>query len=187
MVDSIIFGGGCFWCIEAMFQDVPGILKVESGYCGGHTPDPTYKQVCGGTTGHAEVVRIEFDPLVLNRADLLRLFFVAHDPTQLNMQGGDIGTQYRSVIFYRDEENLQEVNAVIKELSPLFEGRIVTSLEPESPFYPAEAEHHDYFNRFESASLWDKLNFNAPYCQAVVAPKVAKFRKMVKERLREKA
>ncbi|GAB4479714.1 MAG: peptide-methionine (S)-S-oxide reductase MsrA [Anaerolineales bacterium] len=170
--------GGCFWCLEAIFDDLRGVLSVESGYSGGHVANPSYKQVCSGATGHAEAVRITFNPAEISYADLLRVFFTIHDPTSLNRQGADVGTQYRSAIFYHDEPQKQSAEAVIRELESLrlWPDPIVTSLEKMDLFYPAEDYHQEYFAN----------NPNQPYCQAVVAPKVAKFRKQFLDWLKEK-
>jgi peptide-methionine (S)-S-oxide reductase len=162
-------GGGCFWCLEAVYQGVRGVAAVKSGYAGGHVAKPSYKQVCGGGTGHAEVVRITFDPAIIGYADLLRVFFTIHDPTTLNRQGNDVGTQYRSIILTHDAEQEAAAGAVIDEIADagLWDGKIVTEVKPLEQFWPAEPEHDDYFNR----------NPFSGYCRAVVAPKVQKFRK----------
>lgn len=160
--------GGCFWCLEAVFQELRGVSRVVSGYAGGTVPQPSYEQVCTGTTGHAEVVQITYDPEQIRYRDLLDVFFSLHDPTSLNRQGADVGTQYRSAIFYRDEaeraEAAQAMAAV--EAAGIYDRPLVTTLEPLEAFYPAEAYHQEYFVR----------NPAQPYCAAVVAPKVAKFR-----------
>jgi peptide-methionine (S)-S-oxide reductase len=162
-------GGGCFWCLEAVYQGVRGVSAVKSGYAGGHLANPTYEQVCTGRTGHAEVVQITFDPAIVSYADLLRIFFTIHDPTTLNRQGNDVGTQYRSIILTHDGEQTETARAVIAEIAAenLWPGEIVTEIVPLERFWPAEAEHDDYFNR----------NPFSGYCRAVVAPKVQKFRK----------
>ncbi len=162
-------GGGCFWCLEAVYQGVRGVSAVKSGYAGGHLANPTYEQVCTGRTGHAEVVQITFDPAIVSYADLLRIFFTIHDPTTLNRQGNDVGTQYRSIILTHDGEQAETARAVIAEIAAenLWPGEIVTEIVPLERFWPAEAEHDDYFNR----------NPFSGYCRAVVAPKVQKFRK----------
>ena len=163
-----ILGGGCFWCREAVYQGVRGVSAVKSGYAGGHLANPTYEQVCTGRTGHAEVVRITFDPAIVSYADLLRIFFTIHDPTTLNRQGNDVGTQYRSIILTHDEEQAKTARTVIAEIAAekLWPGKIVTEIVPLEQFWPAEVEHDDYFNR----------NPFSGYCRAVVAPKVLKFR-----------
>lgn len=176
-LETAILAGGCFWCIEAVFDDLQGVESVESGYSGGHVPNPTYKQVCSETTGHAEVVRITFDTAVINYADLLRIFFSIHDPTTLNRQGNDIGTSYRSAIFYMDEDQKQTAQAVIKELTDaqLWPSPIVTEVTRFDAFYMAEDYHQEYFTN----------NPLQPYCMAVVAPKVVKFRKQFTDRLKK--
>ncbi len=162
-------GGGCFWCLEAVFQELAGVASVTSGYAGGHVPQPTYEQVCTGRTGHAEVVQVAFDPLVLPYVRLLDAFFASHDPTTLNRQGADVGTQYRSVIFYHSDEQRQAAVAKIAELNArgIWESGIVTQVVPFTEFYPAETYHQQYYRNHPSQ----------PYCQAVIAPKLAKFRK----------
>ncbi len=168
--------GGCFWCLEAVFLEVKGVEKVVSGYAGGHDPNPNYKDVCAGGTGHAEVVQVTFDPGVVSYRDLLRVFFSIHDPTTLNRQGHDVGTQYRSAIFTHSVEQDRVAREVVDELTAagLWSDPIVTGIEAASDFFPAEAYHQNYFAR----------NPDQPYCRAVVAPKVAKFRKAHLERLR---
>ena len=171
-----ILGGGCFWCLEAVFVDAEGVLSVKSGYIGGHVDSPTYQQVCDGDTGHAEVVRVEFDPARIGFADLLDVFFAIHDPTTLNRQGNDVGTQYRSAIFTTSAGQDAVARAKIAELTRegVFRDPIVTEVLPAPTFWPAEAYHDDYFAR----------NPFQPYCQYVVAPKVAKFRKVFAKHLR---
>ncbi|NCP87460.1 MAG: peptide-methionine (S)-S-oxide reductase [Anaerolineae bacterium CG_4_9_14_3_um_filter_57_17] len=170
--------GGCFWCVEAVFDDLRGVFSVESGYTGGHVANPTYRQVCTGATGHAEAARITFDPQQISYADLLRVFFSVHDPTSLNRQGADVGTQYRSAIFYHDETQKKTAEDVIRELevARLWPDPIVTTLEKMDLFYPAEDYHQEYFAN----------NPNQPYCQAIVAPKVVKFRKQFLDWLKTK-
>ncbi len=162
------FGGGCFWCTEAVYAEVNGVLKVEPGYAGGVVAEPSYRAVCTGSTGHAEVVRITFDPAEVSYRDLLLIFFSTHDPTTLNRQGADVGTQYRSVIFYHSPEQKREAEAVIQELTAegVFPNPIVTEVSPFANYYMAEDYHHDYY----------KQNAAQPYCQMVIAPKLAKFR-----------
>ncbi len=169
--------GGCFWCLEAAFQDLKGVETVESGYSGGSVPHPSYEEVCTGTTGHAEVVQITFDPQVVTFRDLLHVFFTIHDPTTLNRQGGDVGTQYRSAIFYHSPEQQAEAQRVIAELQAeqVWDDPIVTELTPFEYFYPAEEYHRDYFRR----------NPNQGYCRAVIAPKVAKVRKLYLDKLKQ--
>jgi peptide-methionine (S)-S-oxide reductase len=162
-------GGGCFWCLEAAFDALRSVERVESGYAGGTVPDPTYKQVCSGRTGHAEVVQVTFDPNVISYRELLEVFFTIHDPTTLNRQGADVGTQYRSVIFYHTPEQQHIAQEVMAELEAagVWEQRIVTELEPLDTFYPAEDYHQDYY----ANNAWQ------PYCRAVISPKLAKLRK----------
>lgn len=171
------FGGGCFWCTEAVYAQIKGVTRVTSGYIGGHVENPTYKQVCSGLTGHAEAVEIEYDPAVVAYEKLLEIFFSTHDPTTLNRQGADVGTQYRSAIFYHDDEQKKTAQQVIIQLNAakVFPAKIVTKLEPATVFYPAEDYHQDYF----------AINGYQPYCQAVIAPKVAKVRKVFKDLLKE--
>lgn len=170
MTETAILGGGCFWCVEAVLVSINGVLSVQSGYAGGKTENPTYKEVCSGLTGHAEVVEVTFDPAVISYAQLLRIFFTLHDPTTLNRQGNDRGTQYRSVIFWTSEEQRETAEAVRQEIeqSGLWNAPLVTQIEPLTTFWPAEAEHDDYFRR----------NPDNGYCQVVVAPKVVKMRKV---------
>jgi peptide-methionine (S)-S-oxide reductase len=168
--------GGCFWCLEAVYTELKGVEKVQSGYAGGQVENPTYQAVCTGKTGHAEVVQITFDPQVVPYRDLLQVFFTIHDPTTLNRQGADVGTQYRSAIFYHDVEQKQIAEAVIAETeaAKIWGHPIVTQVAPLQAFYKAEDYHQDYFKR----------NPYQGYCQVVIAPKVAKFRKMYLERLK---
>ena len=171
--------GGCFWCLEAVFDELNGVISVESGYSGGYVDNPSYKAVCTGTTGHAEVVQVTFDPSVLSFRDLLTVFFTIHDPTTLNRQGADVGTQYRSAIFYHDEAQRADAEAVIHELteSKLWPNPIVTEVAKFEKFYVAEDYHQEYFAN----------NPYQPYCMAVVAPKVVKFRKHFVDRLKKQA
>jgi peptide-methionine (S)-S-oxide reductase len=173
---TAVLGGGCFWCLEAVFDQLAGVQSVESGYAGGRGANPSYEAVCSGATGHAEVVRIRFDPAVLSFRDLLRVFFSIHDPTTRDRQGNDIGTQYRSVIFCQTPEQQSDAQAVIAELTAeeIWSAPIVTEIAGAATFYPAESYHQEYFER----------NGRQPYCQAVVAPKVAKFRKQYVDRLK---
>jgi peptide-methionine (S)-S-oxide reductase len=170
--------GGCFWCTEAIFNDVIGVTKVESGYTGGHVANPSYKQVCGGDTGHAEAVRLHFDPELISYDEMLDLFFATHDPTQLNRQGSDIGTQYRSAIFPHSPEQETSARAAMERAGADWPGPIVTTIEPLSDWYPAEDYHQEYFEREGG---------NNPYCMAVVAPKLRKFRKSYAEKLKSRA
>jgi peptide-methionine (S)-S-oxide reductase len=169
-------GGGCFWCVEAIYQDLQGVEQVVSGYAGGTIENPTYQQVCTGTTGHAEVVQITFDPQVISYADLLYVFWRTHDPTTLNRQGADVGPQYRSIILYHDEEQkaIAEQSKRETDASGLWPNPIVTEIVPFDVFYLAEAYHQEYYRN----------NPNLPYCQIVIDPKVSKFRKEFKDRLK---
>jgi peptide-methionine (S)-S-oxide reductase len=168
--------GGCFWCLEAVYTELKGVQKVVSGYAGGQTENPTYQAVCSGATGHAEVVQITFDPRLISYLELLQVFFTIHDPTTLNRQGADVGTQYRSAIFYHDPGQKAAADQVIAEIeaAQIWPQPIVTQVVPLTAFYPAEAYHQDYFKR----------NPYQGYCQVVIAPKVAKFRKMYLDRLK---
>jgi peptide-methionine (S)-S-oxide reductase len=174
--ETAIFGGGCFWCVEAAFQQLEGVQSVVSGYMGGRFPNPTYEQVCSGRSGHVEVAQITFDPAIISYQDLLEVFFTVHDPTTLNRQGNDVGEQYRSVIFYRDEEQRKTAQAVVDELTreKAFANPIVTAIEPDSTFYPAENYHQDYFKNHPAQ----------PYCMFVVSPKVKKIREKFSARLK---
>ncbi|HVH49590.1 MAG TPA: peptide-methionine (S)-S-oxide reductase MsrA [Sphingomicrobium sp.] len=170
-----VLAGGCFWCTEAVFLDVVGVKRVESGYTGGQTVNPTYKQVCGGDTGHAEAIRITFDPEQLSYDELLDIFFATHDPTQLNRQGNDIGTQYRSAIFPQSEEQAERARAGIARANEDHGGRVVTTIEPKADWYPAEDYHQDY---------WAGEGQRNPYCLAVIPPKLQKLRKSFQARLK---
>jgi peptide-methionine (S)-S-oxide reductase len=164
-------GGGCFWCVEAVYQRIPGVKSVTSGYAGGRIENPTYRQVCSGATGHAEVTRIEFDPKIISYEKLLDYFWDAHDPTTLNRQGADEGTQYRSIILYRDAAQKAAAEKSKAEAQKRFKSPIVTEIVPLKKFYPAEDYHQDYYNQ----------NSNQPYCRAVIRPKVEKIEKKLKE------
>ncbi len=168
--------GGCFWCLQPLFQDLQGVAKVECGYAGGHVKDPSYEDVCTDTTGHAEAIQVTFDPAVITYADLLHIFFTVHDPTTLNRQGADTGTQYRSAIFYHAAEQKAAAEATIRELEAqkVWDDPIVTEVAPLTDFYRAEEYHQDYYRK----------NPYAGYCLAVVRPKVSKFRKKYAERLK---
>ncbi len=170
-------GGGCFWCLEAIFNELRGVEKVVSGYSGGDVPNPTYRVVCSGTTGHAEAVQITFDPQIISFKELLQVFFTIHDPTTLNRQGADVGTQYRSVIFYHTPEQKSVAQEVIAELekAKVWDAPIVTVLTPFEAFYPAEEYHQEYFEH----------NPDEPYCRIVIEPKVAKFRKQFLAKLKK--
>ena len=175
MADQVaVLAGGCFWCTEAVFLQLDGVEKVESGYTGGATVNPTYRQVCAGDTGHAEAIRITFDPDVIAYADLLDVFFATHDPTQLNRQGNDVGTQYRSAIFPQDERHEQEAREAIKRAQADHLQPIVTTIEPASEWYPAEDYHQDY---------WAGEGQSNAYCLAVIPPKLAKLRKKFSARI----
>ncbi len=169
-------GGGCFWCLEAVYVELKGVDRVVSGYTAGHVPKPSYEAVCSGTTGHAEVVQVTFDPNVISFQDILQVFFTIHDPTTLNRQGADVGTQYRSAIYYHSPAQKEIAEAVIKEIETagVWDGKIVTEVTPADIFYPAGEEHQEYFER----------NPYQPYCQFVVAPKVLKLRKAFAGRLK---
>lgn len=177
VLETATLAAGCFWCVEAVFDDLQGVEDVVSGYSGGHKENPTYQEVCSETTGHAEVAQIRFDPEVLSYADLLRVFFSVHDPTTLNRQGNDIGTSYRSAIFYHSPEQKATAEEIIKEITAegIYDDPIVTEVTAFDKFWPAENYHQEYFAN----------NPNQPYCAAVVAPKVAKFRKQFADRLRK--
>jgi peptide-methionine (S)-S-oxide reductase len=176
MTEVATLAGGCFWCLEAVYDELRGVERVRSGYSGGQRPNPTYEQVCSGTTGHAEVVQISFDPDIVSYRELLEVFFTIHDPTTLNRQGNDVGTQYRSAIFYHTPEQKEIAEAVIAELrdSNVWDDPIVTEVTEFTNFYPAEEYHTDYFKR----------NPGQAYCNVVIAPKVAKFRKQFLEKLK---
>ena len=176
-LQTATLAGGCFWCLEAVFDEVKGVHSVESGYAGGHVEDPSYREVCTGRTGHAEVVQIHFDPNVVSYRDLLSVFFAIHDPTTLNRQGADVGTQYRSAIFYHNDEQQRIAEELIRELNAqkIWDRPIVTEVTKLDKFYIAEEYHQEYFAR----------NPYQPYCQAVVAPKVSKFRKHFLDLLRK--
>jgi len=172
--ETAVLGGGCFWCTEAVYLEVKGITSVESGYTGGQAEAPTYEQVCSGATGHAEVVKLQFDPDVIGYRDLLEIFFTIHDPTTLNRQGNDVGTQYRSVIYHQSPQQEATARQVMAEMAHVWDAPIVTELAPAQTFYKAEDYHQDYFRQHPLQG----------YCAFVVAPKVDKFRKMYAQRLR---
>jgi len=165
--ESIVLGGGCFWCTEAFFRAVAGVVTVTPGYAGGFVPNPTYREVCDGATGHAEVVEVEYDSRELSLEDVLEVFFASHDPTSLNRQGADVGTQYRSIILYKDDEQRKRVEAFISRIAGDHDRPIVTEVKRLERFYPAEEYHHRYFER----------NPDQPYCRMVIAPKLAKLGK----------
>ena len=173
--EQAILGGGCFWCTEAIFKDVIGVSAVESGYIGGHVPNPTYKEVCGGATGHAEAIRVTFDPDQLSYDDLLDMHFATHDPTQLNRQGNDVGTQYRSAIFPATPAQEEAARRGIERASETWPGPIVTTIEQAGDWWPAEDYHQDY---------WEGEGQRSPYCIAVIPPKLQKLRKSFADRLK---
>jgi peptide-methionine (S)-S-oxide reductase len=176
MADEVaVLAGGCFWCTEAVFLDVVGVKSVESGYTGGTVPDPTYKQVCGGGTGHAEAIRITFDPNEIGFDELLDIFFATHDPTQLNRQGNDVGTQYRSAIFPQSPEQEQKARAAIARANDVLGGRVVTAIEPMAEWFAAEDDHQDY---------WSREGQRNPYCLATIPPKLQKLRKSFQARVK---
>ena len=172
--DIATLAGGCFWCTEAVYQNLKGVRSVESGYIGGQLPNPSYEQVCSGATGHAEAIRIAYDPEEISYGDLLDIFFATHDPTTLNRQGNDIGTQYRSAIFPHSPEQEVEAKAAIARAQPDYRNSIVTTIEPDAPWYPAEDYHQKY---------WNRVGDRNPYCMAVIPPKLAKLRKSFAERI----
>jgi peptide-methionine (S)-S-oxide reductase len=176
-LQTVTLAGGCFWCLEAVYDEIKGVQGVESGYAGGHMDNPTYRAVCNGDTGHAEVVQVHFDPNVVSYRDLLNVFFAIHDPTTLNRQGADVGTQYRSAIFFHDDDQKKIAEELIKDLNAqkIWDKPIVTKVEKLDKFYMAEDYHQEYFAR----------NPYQPYCMAVVAPKVSKFRKHFLEMLKK--
>lgn len=174
--ETATFGSGCFWCTEAIFQQLKGVQSATSGYSGGSTKNPTYKEICTGTTGHAEVIEIKFDPTVISFKELLEVFWETHDPTTLNRQGADVGTQYRSVIFYHSDKQKQEAEFYKNKLdeAKIYSNPIVTEISPAETFYKAETYHQDYYEQ----------NTNAPYCQAVITPKIEKFKKVFQEKIK---
>lgn len=176
MIQEATFGAGCFWCVEACFKDLKGVIDVYPGYTGGQTINPTYKEVCSGNTGHAEVARVIFDDTIISYDQLLELFWFVHDPTQLNRQGGDVGTQYRSVVFYHSPEQKERAEFYMNQLTQdqVWSAPIVTEIAPISTFYKAEEYHFNYF----------ALNPENPYCQSVVRPKVEKFKKVFADKLK---
>lgn len=176
-LETITLGGGCYWCVEAVYENLDGVKSVVSGFSGGETKDPTYEEVCSGTTGHAEVVQITYDKTKTNLDEIFQVFFTVHDPTTLNRQGADVGTQYRSVIFYKDEEQKKAAKSIIDQLNAekVYKNPIVTTLEPFTKFYEAEDYHQNYYEN----------NKSAPYCQMVIQPKIEKFEKIFKARLKK--
>jgi len=176
-MEAIVFGGGCFWCTEAVFQRLKGVNNVTSGYAGGTKENPLYEHVSSGRSGHAEVIQVEFDPAIISIADLLNVFFTTHDPTTLNQQGADVGTQYRSVIYYTNEQQRAVAEEFIQKLAQdkVFDSPITTEVKPLAEFYPAEDYHQDFYNR----------NDEYPYCQAIINPKLAKLRQKFANLLKE--
>ncbi len=176
-MEKATLGAGCFWCVEAVFDQLKGVEQVQSGYSGGHIKNPAYKEVCTGRTGHAEVVQITYNPKIISFEDILEVFWAVHDPTTLNRQGADVGTQYRSAIFYHSDKQKEIAEAYIKQLNELktFEDPIVTEVTKFENFYPAEDYHEDYYKR----------NGDQPYCRMVIRPKVRKFQKLFEEKLKE--
>lgn len=173
-MEMATLGGGCFWCLEAVYQELNGVLQLESGYAGGHEENPNYEKVCEGRTGHAEVVRIGFDPAVVSYREILEIFFTIHDPTTLNRQGNDVGTQYRSVIYFHSAQQQEVARHVIAEMANVWDAPIVTELAPAGPFYKAESYHQNYYRQ----------NPMQGYCAFIVAPKVAKFRATFADKLK---
>ena len=173
MTEKATFGGGCFWCVEAAFKELDGVHAAISGYAGGHTEDPGYRAVCSGNTGHAEVVQIEYDPKVIGYDELLEVFFAVHDPTQLNRQGPDVGTQYRSIVLYHGEDQREQAGAYIEALDEEYDDDVVTELERLETFYDAEEKHQDYFEK----------NPNDAYCQMHAQPKIEKVREKFEQKL----
>ncbi len=182
---TLVVGGGCFWCVEAILEDLKGVYAVESGYAGGARPNPTYEQVLRGNTGHAEVVKVFFDSKVVSAEDLLRVFFLTHDPTTLNRQGPDSGTQYRSVVFYSNEEEKQRAEKIKAEMKSVYKNPVVTTIEPLKNYTRAEEYHQNYFAKYEQATPAERARMNAGYCAAIIEPKVRKFREQYMDRLKK--
>ena len=177
-LETITLAGGCYWCVEAVYENLMGVKSAVSGYAGGKKPNPTYEEVSSGKTGYAEVVQITYDKTVTNLDEILKVFFTVHDPTTLNRQGADVGTQYRSAIFYKNEEQKKAAQAIINAMrkAKIYDSPIVTTLEPLTQFYKAETYHQNYYEN----------NKNQPYCQMVIQPKMEKFEKLFKDRLKKK-
>jgi peptide-methionine (S)-S-oxide reductase len=175
---TLVIGGGCFWCVEAVLESLKGVSEVESGYAGGDKPNVTYEEVCDGNTGHAEAVKVTFDPKVISADDILRIFFTSHNPTTLNRQGNDSGTQYRSVVFYSNAEEKARAERIIKEISEakIWPDKIVTTVEPLKNYTRAEEYHQNYFEKFEKATPAERARMNGGYCSAIIEPKVREFR-----------
>lgn len=184
---ELVLGAGCFWCVETMFEELRGVIAVESGYAGGDRAGVTYQEVGMGSSGHAEVIKITFDPKEISREDLLRIFFTVHDPTTLNRQGNDVGPQYRSAIFFTGEEEKATAEKIKREIeeAKIWPNPIVTTLEPLRNYTKAEDYHQDYFRRFETGSPATQAGMNAGYCRVVIEPKVRKFRQKFADRLKE--
>lgn len=185
--ETLVVAGGCFWCVEVIFRDLKGVSAVESGYAGGFVKNPTYEQVSTGQTGHAEAVKITFDPAVVTAEDLLRIFFTTHDPTTLNRQGPDYGTQYRSVVFVSSASEQARALKIINEVakSKIYSGKIVTTIEPLKNYSRAEDYHQDYYAKYQKASPFEKQRMNSGYCSNIIGPKVAKFRAKYAEKLKK--
>ena len=185
--ETLVVGGGCFWCTEAVYEELKGVISVESGYAGGTVPNATYEQVCSGNTGHAEVVKITFDPKVISAHDILSIFFTVHDPTTLNRQGPDSGTQYRSVIFYTSDKEKALAKSVIAEVTKakIWPDPIVTTLELLKNYSKAEDYHQAYFDKFEHADASERSSMNSGYCSLIIEPKVEKFRHKYADRLKK--
>jgi peptide-methionine (S)-S-oxide reductase len=189
MKEELVLGSGCFWCLEAIFDDLVGVDSAVAGYAGGTAATANYRDVSAGGTGHAEVLKVTFDSTVIAAEDILRVFFTFHDPTQLNRQGNDYGTHYRSAIFYANDAQKQLAQKVMEEIrvAKIYPGKIVTTLEPLNEFFVAEDYHQDYFARYEQATEEERAKMNSGYCNAVIGPKVAKFRKTYASRLKTKS
>lgn len=183
---TIVVGGGCFWCLEPQFEMLKGVRSVEVAYAGGAVAKPTYEMVCTGQTGHAEALKVTYDPKVISADDLLRVFFTIHDPTTLNRQGGDVGTQYRSVVFYSTDAEKERAEKIIREISDakIWSNPLVTTVEPLVNYTRAEEYHQDYYRKFEKANAAQRARMNSGYCSAVIEPKVRKFREKFASKLR---
>jgi peptide-methionine (S)-S-oxide reductase len=186
--ETITLAGGCFWCVEAVFVELKGVSKSVSGYCGGQVPNPTYEQICTGRTGHAEAIQITYDPKIISLRDIFRIFLTTHDPTTLNRQGPDSGTQYRSAIFVKSADEKRVAQEIIKEVSDerVWPGRIVTTIEPLTQFYIAEEYHQNYYQRFNDPNNPYRNQMNGSYCSYIIAPKVVKFRKQYADKLKKR-
>lgn len=184
---ALVLGAGCFWCVETLYEHLRGVIHVESGYAGGEKAGVTYKEICTGRTGHAEVVKIVFDPRQVSPEDLLRIFFVVHDPTTKDRQGADVGPQYRSVIFYSSDADKERARSIIQEIAgaKIWPRPIVTALEPLKNYTRAEEYHQDYFKKFETASEAERAGMNSGYCRLIIEPKVQEFRKKYADKLKK--